>query len=344
MIALWLWMGLAFGAGYYLEAPPVNGRAAAVELQTDAQALGYEARVMRRYRHGSGWEFVVVVEGFGDREAAELAAGRLAESSGQGIAVYRLEASEIAVPGGDPPPEAPPVAGLPDAAVLLQRAARSLGGVQGGQARLHGTSSLRFRYSRALMTPEATLTADHDWIAQGEARRVGIDVVDGGAGTSSVIGMGGPDDAWVAVGGEIRDALPGPTGALLLDLSPLARLAWPLQFASSLEDLGAYRVARQEDVAGRSCWALIAIVPEPHQPARIWLDVEHGRPARVDFATEAGRVELTLADWREPDTGVVVPYLVELRRDGLLVERVEVAELTLGLALPDDAFLRPGTD
>ena len=154
MITLWLAVSLAYADAFYLEAPPVDARVEAVALQEEARLLGLEARVTRRYRHGSGWEFVVVVEGFEERPGAEDAARRLAEQTGQGIAVYRLESS-----GKPSAPEAEPVsppseASLPDAGDLLQRAARSLGGVQGGQVRLESASSLWVQYDRTVFTAE----------------------------------------------------------------------------------------------------------------------------------------------------------------------------------------------
>ena len=341
MIALWLLVQLALAGEFYLEAPPVDARAEAVAIQDQAQVLGLDARVMRRYRHGSGWEFVVVVEGFDDRPGAEEAAQQLAEVSGQGIAVYRLEGSGAPRPdGGTPAPELPPE-GLPEANELLQRTARSLGGAQGGQARLESAGSLRFRYERTVITASSTLTAHHDWATRGGQARVTVDVQDGSVGADSTV-AGGPQGYWMATTDGARDADPLRASQVLTDLSPMARLAWPLQFAGRLDDAGPYRVARQEQVAGRACWVVVAVAPTPDQPARLWLDAVDGRPARVDFASDGGRVELNMSDWREPDTGVVVPHVVEVRRDGRLVERIDVLELTLDAELPDALFVRPG--
>lgn len=340
MLWLFLGLGLALADGYYLEATPVDARAEAADLLEQARALGLEPRVIRRYRHGSGWEFVVVVEGFDARAGAENAARRLAEQSGQGIAVYRLEGGAAAAPAQDIAAAPAPEASLPQADELLQRAARSLGGVQGGQARLEGAASLRVLYDRTVLTADATVRARHDWASQGDQQRVSIEVADGAPGVSSTV-VHGPGGAWVQASGQVRDARPSDALEVLDTLSPMSRLAWPLQFAARLETAGPYRVARQEEVGGRTCWVLVAITPTADQPTRLWLDLEDGRPARVDFATDGGRVELTLSDWREPDTGVVVPHVVEVRRDGRLVERIEVAELTLRTELPHTLFVRP---
>ncbi len=341
MITLWLAVSLAYADAFYLEAPPVDARVEAVALQEEARLLGLEARVTRRYRHGSGWEFVVVVEGFEERPGAEDAARRLAEQTGQGIAVYRLESS-----GKPSAPEAEPVsppseASLPDAGDLLQRAARSLGGVQGGQVRLESASSLWVQYDRTVFTADANVRARHEWASRGDLHRVGVVIAEGGTGVDSTLGAG-PEGTWVLVDGKVADAQADPAREVLASLSPMARLAWPLQFAVRQQEAGPYRVARQEEVGGRTCWVLVGLKPGPDDPTRLWLDVEDGRPARVDFATDGGRFELTLSDWREPDTGVVVPYVVEVRRDGHLVERIEVLEFTMGSDLPDALFVRPG--
>ncbi len=340
MLAAWLALGLAWGGGFYLEAPPVDARAEAVALQERARSLGLEARVTRRYRHGSGWEFVVVVEGFEDRPGAEQAAQALAEETGQGIAVYRLEGAAASKGDGEPAPSEEPSAQLPDATELIQRAARALGGPQGGLARLQRAEGLRFRYVRTIAHADGTLVADHDWVASGPWRRVAITVPEGGKGVASTV-VGGPQGSWVTAAGETRDAQPAPTATTLGELSPSARLAWPLVFAATAGELGPFRVARQEVVGARTCWVLIAVAPTQDQPTRLWLDTEHGRPLRVDFATDAGRVEVSMGDWREPDTGLVVPHVLEVRRDGRLVERIEVAELTLDPELPDALFVRP---
>ena len=333
MTGFWFWIGVALaGSGFYLEAPPMDTRAVAVELQTQARELGLDARVLRRYRHGTGWQFIVVVEGFDDRAGAERSARDLAERSGQGIAVYRLEGEE-AVPVWDEWSSETVAQGeLPDAETLMQKAGRSVGGPLGGQTRLAEVKTLRFRYTRAITTTEGRWTAHHNWVASGDASRVATEVVEGEGGTSSVVVMG-PE--------ELREADSTQAEAVLQDLSPMARLAWPLQFAAGIDEMGPYRVARQEIVAGRSCWVLVSTAIRGNQPSRIWVDSEHGRPARVDFATEAGRVELTLWDWREPDTGVVVPFSLEVRRDGRLVEQIEVHELSLEPELGESLFGRP---
>ena len=341
MITLWLVVSLAFADAFYLEAPPVDARVEAVALQEEARLLGMDARVTRRYRHGSGWEFVVVVEGFDERPGAEDAARRLAEQTGQGIAVYRLESTGRA-PTADVEPASPlPEASLPEAADLLQRASRSLGGVQGGQVRLESAESLWMQYDRTVLTAEAQVKARHEWASRGDLRRVEVVVADGPPGVNSSFGTG-PQGPWVRVDGKVSDAQADVVTEVLASLSPMARLAWPLQFALRQQEVGPYRVARQEEVAGRTCWVLVALTPGPDDPTRLWLDVEEGRPVRVDFTTDGGRFELTLTDWREPDTGVVVPFVVEVRRDAHLVERIEVLEFTLGSDLPDALFVRPG--
>jgi hypothetical protein len=340
MISLLLCIRLATAGGFYLEAPPVDARAEAAELQSLAEELGLEARVMRRYRHGSGWEFVVVAEGFEQRAEAERAAQRLAELSGQGIAVYRLEGGDAEPSTESLNPVDAATYGIPEAADLLKRAARAVGGTQGGQARLDDANAIRFRYTRTIMTPEATVAARHEWVSVGDSRRVEIEVLEDSPGISSWV-LSGPSENWVVVDDEWRQALPAQSLGISMELSPMTRLAWPLQFAVRSLEAGPYRVARQELVSGKSCWVLVAMTLLPDQPSRIWLEADSGRPARVDFATEAGRVELTLLDWREPDTGVVVPFLMELRRDGALVERIEVHELTLEPALNGDLFFKP---
>ena len=91
IITILLAASLSASEGFYLESPPLGTRAEALELQEVSQQQGINARVVRRYEHGSGWEYLVVAEGYGGRTEAEQAAQLLAEGSGQGITVYEGE-------------------------------------------------------------------------------------------------------------------------------------------------------------------------------------------------------------------------------------------------------------
>ena len=75
------WLFLAFSVAraeeYYLEAPPVTDRSAAARMELTAEAAGFQARIVRRFRLGKGWEFVVLVERFPTEAEAGAAATRL---------------------------------------------------------------------------------------------------------------------------------------------------------------------------------------------------------------------------------------------------------------------------
>jgi len=339
---IWLaWLGLAFGADFYLEAPPMGARPEAQAVLETAEVLGWDGRVLRRYRHGTGWEFVVVVEGFQDRALAEEAARALAEESGVGITVYRLEGRE-GVPLGetDDRQRVVPSAAMPEAEELLQRAARALGGPQGGLARLEAAPLVEVTYLREVTAEGGAVVAWHRWAGAADQRLLEIRPEGGGLGVASVSVLR-PDGAWLRTGGTTSPADRERCVEVMEDLSPMARLAWPLQFAGRLEEAGPYRVARQELVQGRSTWVLVATSPTPERASRIWLDAATGRPLKVDFQTEGGRVELTLSDYREPDTGLVVPFRLEVRRDGLLIERLEITSVALSIEVPEGLFTLP---
>lgn len=84
----------AFAATYYLEGPPLVEKADATALAASASGQGHEGRVVRRFRQGAGWEYIVLVDGFADEEAARVAAAAIAGSSGRVIGVFESDGGQ----------------------------------------------------------------------------------------------------------------------------------------------------------------------------------------------------------------------------------------------------------
>ncbi|MBW1877702.1 MAG: hypothetical protein JRJ84_05020 [Deltaproteobacteria bacterium] len=198
---LLLLLAVAFAAptrgAYYLEGPAARTRTEAMAVVREANAEGWHARVVRRYRHGTGWEYVPLVEGFELEEVATEAARTLAERTGRSMAVYdnggegasgETPEPDVAgeapatvriaeeVPQDDPAPtaEAPP--GSETVAAMVERAVRAHGGVDGGIAVLDKAPRLLFRFRRVL--PEGS-TFDHVYARRGSAVYLEVDVVEG---------------------------------------------------------------------------------------------------------------------------------------------------------------------
>ncbi len=95
VLALWLCIVVGLflprkllAEALYLESVGVPSREQARGLQQAAQSAGFEARVVRRFRSGVGWEFVVRVEGFEQRDQAKGAAEDLANAIGSDVCMY----------------------------------------------------------------------------------------------------------------------------------------------------------------------------------------------------------------------------------------------------------------
>ena len=347
VVAMLLAVSVSAAEGFYLESPPLGTRAEALELQEVAQAQGISARVVRRYEHGSGWEYLVVAEGYGDRGEAENAAELLAQGSGQGITVYegegsggrRLNARVEGWTGSSIDPGAvatpPPKDNLPSAEEVLARSVRALGGESGGALRLQESPALRFRYQRELETPAGLVTAQHNLAWEQGDLRLKIDHQSGPGVQASMLVLG--EQAWVLTDEGLQERDSARSREVLSDFGPLAVLEWPLSFARQVVEDPAFRdlkVSGTEQFQGRSVYRLETSREGSGERFSILVDVERYTVAKVGFRSNAGAVSYRFDDWRELDTGLVVPFFVLLTRDGVQVEKVVVQELELLDTLP----------
>ncbi|MCB9745655.1 MAG: hypothetical protein H6740_23965 [Alphaproteobacteria bacterium] len=338
---LWLLaLNLAFaqGASYYLESPTVSARGELSTLLDIAEDAGWSARIIRRYELGEGWIYALVVEDFDDEGDARAAAAHLAELGGMGVAVYRREGRagvrlSADWPAGDPEGEA--VAGeLPAADEILLRAVRALGGREGGGARLEEASAVRFQFEREVAVADGVIRARHDYARAGESLRLEIEILEGEAQSSLTVVS--PEGAWLRTTEGVIDRDAGRAAELLAGFSPEQILSYPLRFAWLVERDPAHdalrTVARRSDLE-RPCLQL-----EDGEGLGVCVDVETWRPIEVSFSGEAGLVRYAFGDWREIDTGLVLPFELVTWRDGEVIERVKVRDLSLPAELEEGLF------
>ena len=363
IITMLLAASISASEGFYLESPPLGTRAEALELQEVSQQNGINARVVRRYEHGSGWEYLVVAEGYGARTEAEQAAEILAAGSGQGITVYegergsgrRLNARGEGWTGSSVDPgavaAAPAEDHLPSADEILARSVRALGGESGGAQRLQESPALRFRYERELATPAGVVSAQHHLAWQEGDLRLKIEHLSGPGMHASMLVRG--DNAWVLTEQGMLERDPQRSREVLSDFGPLVVLDWPLNYAQQVYEDPAFRdltVTGIEEQDGRSVYRLETSREVTGERFTLLVDVEHYTVAKVGFRSDAGAVSYRFDDWRELDTGLVVPFFVLLTRDGVQIEQVVIQDLELLDALPgpfwsaldagDDPFFR----
>jgi hypothetical protein len=351
-----LWAALAFGAPtrgeFYLEGPASQTRADAATIVEVAVTEGYRAHVERRYRHGFGWEYVPVVEGFEERVSAAAAAAAIADRTGRGISVY-------ATTEGDEPGEAGLVGGAPEEGpaddasgvsaegdpartdkTILQRTVRALGGPEGGIAVLEHAQDVLFRFRRTVPGGPVVL---HTYARRGDQVHVEVQIESGEGRSSRIWILDGA--AWLAVG----ERAPSPqdlekTTRRIETYSPEHLFSFPLGFARATaqrDELAGLREDGEVEVGGTRCYRLIYEGDRDEVPFEVDVDMERLLVARVRFTAEAADLVHEYGDYREVGTHLVMPFTVKTFEDSALVDEVEVLELDLAPALPAEWFSLP---
>ena len=331
-----LFVASALAAELILESQPLDTRAEAQALRRSAEEQGLEARLVRRYQSGSGWEYVVVVEGLEDEDAAQAAAEAWAAASEEGISI--LGGQEPAVVA-EPPAAEPtgPSSDLPQAELVLRHAVRALGGVDGGRAALERAPAIRFAYVREVAAEGDRIEAHHELLRSADGQRLVVTSIDGAVDSATLVH---PEGAWLVVSGETLEQDRERATDVLADFGPEQLLGYPLDFASLVAEEPAY--GRLRTTAERDGAYLLEYGgPEVGGSMRLEVEALGWHPRSVSYATEAGEVRYHFADWRELDTGLVVPFEVELHRDGALVDRLVVDELSLMEALAEGSLELP---
>ena len=338
-----LFMASAFAGDLYLESPTQSTRAEAQELRRLAESEGLEARLVRRYASGTGWEYVVVVEDVADQAAAEEAAARWAEAGGEGISIFLEEGDEgVLLQGGESEVVAPAVqesqtGSMLDAELVLRHAVRAVGGNQGGAAALSRAPALRFSYTRVVVSGDERIEARHELLRSADGERLSITSVEGAVDSVTLVH---PEGAWVVAGDEPVERDLARTREVLAGFGPEELLAYPLEFATLVDGEPSYGLLRTAE-SSDSAYVLGYGGPEVGGAMELEVDAESWHVRGVRYTTDAGEVDYAFTDWREIDTGLVVPFEVELRRDGVLVDRLIVEELSVLDALSEGSLELP---
>lgn len=330
-----LWATVASAAEYFLETAPLPERPAAQKVQDVAKAAGFESRVVRRFRLGKGWAFVVLVERFDDEAEARDAAARLARDVGVDVVVFQVEDSRAVALEAPAPPPADERSSVGE---LLARAQAAHGGVGGGARALGRAPAVHFVFTRTLEVDGKPATIRHDYWRDGAGRRLVVET--GGAGTDSVA-VATAAGAWVKAGSTVATRDVGVLIGTLDAYAPEAVLTLALDVASLLE---APEVERFRALEGAESGTRVGQGGDESEPGLSFLDLDPktGKLIRARYVTEAGPVTVEMEGWREVAPGVIVPGKVRIeradgRREAVAVERLEVAERA-----PAGLFDRPG--
>ena len=355
-------VALAGAEVLFVETWGMDTRGDAQEMNAAAQAGGLRSRVVRRFRRGQGWEYVVRIDDADDRESARRQALALANATGVHTAVYVragrnvLPITEVApgddVAGGVEPPEADPrdeaeghdtgldletAQGDPfKGQELLAAAVRSHGGGMDTPAALASLPCVHFRFERILKYDDDMLRVWHDYWRDGEQERLEIRILEG-QGKDSVAVVKAGEGAWVQVDGETREADEGLLGEALRVFPPERVLERALSLGMLDADSEAILVGSQEE--GGMLLDII-LVPGANGSPSIYLgidDADHRiRQVRID--DEAGELLWVFGDYHELKNHLVVPYTVDLWLDGQQREVLSVKILTFPENASQDLF------
>ncbi|MDO9280551.1 MAG: hypothetical protein Q7U06_01505 [Pseudomonadota bacterium] len=320
---------------YYLEAAPVPDRAAATRVEQVAEAAGFDARVVRRFRLGKGWEFVVLVESFPGEAQAAAAAVRLESDLGAKVTAWRLDGTEkpISVVLAAPPPDAADVG----AASWIERARVAHGGATGGAGAVGRAGAVHFTFSRTLQLAGKQVAVHHDYWREGASRRLVVDTAGAGQDSLSVATASG---AWIRVGGQVQSRDIGITIGMVDAFAPEAVLTVALEAARLLDgaEVGAFR-----PLEGAESGLRFGAGGDESETGLSWVDIDPSTAqlVRVRYVSEAGPITFELSGWRKVAGGVLVPAEVHVERADGGKESLRVDGLELLDRAPASTFDKP---
>jgi len=338
VLAAWL----ATAADYYLEAGPYTTRA---EASTAADALkgSTPVRVVRRFRAGAGYEFIVRVGGFDDedemREYAHKTDGtHFASFERVGNSWRPLDEGKDAGPSVDELVDVPGKTLRTPA--LLRAAVKAHGGRDGGLSILELAPTVVFDYERKLAREDGKTVAEHHYVRQGDAVRLDVDVTAGDGVDSSTI-LAADRRAWVSTDEASIARDPERTAEVLARFSPEGLLAVPLGIPHDMETAGPWRLlAPTAEIHGKRVVAK-ASAPGERGLVSAEFGLEDHLLRRLDWMLDTGPITYVFDDYREVADGLVVPFHYEVLRGDDPIESMTVHELVIGGALPADTFVIP---
>ncbi len=374
-LILLLLVPVASAEDLYVETPGVARRADADQACEKAVAGGYPAQVVRRFRAGKGWEFVIRVDGLSDRGKAQEVAGGIARTTGWATEVWVRAGREVlpllqvapdqAPDGGwSPTPveeaaPAPPIpmahppgaipAAPPDTGAVLADVQRG-DPVAGAEllaevTRAHGAGVK----GTILLADGRPLHFRFERRIQNEAEtlrvwhdlwRRGRDArlevkVVEGEGKDSLAVIRGDEGAWLRVEGRVQPVEAAATREALAVFGPEVVLGDCLDFGALGGLEGVYLAATPDPRGHRH---LLVEVFDGQDAVWLAVDATDHRVRELTLPLEGETVTWRYGDYREPGAGLVVPFEVEVLRDDVLRERITVLVLDLPARVDDTLF------
>jgi len=336
----------ALAADLYLESPDLGSRRDAEGAVEAAEDAGLDARVVRRLGQGSGWQYVVRVEGLTDTDEAVDAAEELASAVGRAVGVYALDSGtatlleEVASPSPiDPvrtlrgPIDAPEVDEVEDALPYLERAAAA--------HRVEGLDldhqPVHFEFRRLL--PEGGV-ADHTFAMRDGALYLEVEKVSGDVVPSRVKIV--EERAWLSVdGGPWTEQNVEKAEQTAHAMGPTKVLPFVLVLDAAMDsrrELQRMETAGSTEVDGAEVDVLDFAGDQAAGPVRVL--VGRSEPLVHEVLFDAGALIYRFADHGKVGA-FRLPREVVTERDSEVVDRVEIEALEVGAKMPDAWFAAP---
>lgn len=342
----------------WVETAPLASRQEAHELlaEADLSDEGLTARVTRRFVKGSGWRFVVRIDGVDDVAEGRRLAMTLAEAGARAL-VLEQEGDTVrtahdlggsgaaATAGADPTATIDARVRLPDARAVLRKAVKAHGGARGGLELVEPAEALSLAYERTVAVDDGQLLAANRYFRQGEALRLEVEILEG-VGTDSVTLVTPGNRAWVVVEDRAVARDVARTREVIARFGPESVLAVPLGLAQDVDQAADWqdvRVVGTELVAGREQLRVEPAVTDPARAGLVaaWFEADAGTLTQVQWRSVSGLLTFAYDDYREVDSGVIVPFVAGIERDGRPVERVRLLQFELDPLLDSGLFADP---
>jgi len=335
-VIAWLVFGLSgvvWGESFHTEVSLGYSSVAARQAYQRLGVVGEGDRLVRRYHHGRGWEYLLVSDVFGSVDPAKLRGERWTQELGHGAAVYRKgregSGSLISI--------TPQLS--PTAEVLTARLYRTLGGRAGGLQRLSGADSVHFIYERSVQEGGVNYAMRHAFQRHGSRVDMTIEPL-GNVGVGSRLHFDGERaQVWTD-----EEAVLGPDAEGVMDLlsrlGPSGIFGFVLELPGLLKTGELYQGLEMRESlerAGRGCAVLTS--SNAKGGVQLVIDALDWWLLEASILGNMGLVTYRFGDWREIDTNLAVPFELELVRDGVVLEKIRVLELSLSSA--DSRYRRP---
>lgn len=340
---LMLWPLSASAADTFaVRSPSVTQRADARILAQLVRASGLQPRMQRHYEHGEGWRWSVGVAGFDDLHAARRAAERLTGLTGRSYAVYGatppgvrsassrlhdVDRTQPAAPEGAafPSARAPSTGSASGSALtpqVLRLHAARIHGLAGARDQLVDAEELTFRFVRHLADGRRIVhhyqrgprTIVLEFHPEGAPRRATRFQIDGGRAS---VHAPGREPIVVATASALET---------VARLSPSRVLDAALTLSDGLRQPELWRFSAEP--AERAEWVSFrAVRPTPGHFTAVELDPLTSRVRRAVRQTDRGDLVYEI----QGDLGgdLALPIQIISRRDGVIVDRIELLELSV---------------